>query len=604
MTQSDTGMTWTAQRVTGWQAEARGIASAPACFVVLQTTVGPDSVTSVQYELPGGKRLQDDAAFEQWLLDRNMTGAGRLSVSVLAIREQLDSNGLVRECVLERHRGGVSGPLHGESARAAFTGQAMAVTCFKVAREDGLVGDDRAALRAVGPDSIILTRRMPTSAEERLGLNAIIHLRRPDGAEIGCGVGWHGTTAFVLMAPFPRQLIRPILPETLETTIAAALKERCLVRHETRFDEHGFCVIARRRGRQALVTIRSGGHDLVVEPYLPGRMTACTADQCRWMVYVETHEARTILDSWRIGGSDDIAVLTVDPDQQAWRHVIDADGIQSELNADNNAAAAVLHRERMNRSDDDPATDRDAPANQVLLPTTLGRLRAFLKAAELLRQAGMTQGQTVSASQQVPRAALHRLRDLLEPLNLLEARFAAGAVVHLVRQADTGEISLHAFISARDELITRLREELALTRIAGALPGVPPGAPSDVQLETRFLPAVYAMEEAAHCLAMRRARTTVMHAMMVMRFGLTAIEQRFHTALPGDVPWARLMTLVRNAVGEWPELINALRRVRRVWRGTRLAPADTYTDEEAWAVLDAVASFIEVLARDGESAAA
>ena len=79
------------------------------------------------YELPGEPGRQDEAAFERWLIERDLAGPERLSVSVLVIREQLDAAGLLRECVLERRRGGAEGPYYGNVARVEFAGAAKHV---------------------------------------------------------------------------------------------------------------------------------------------------------------------------------------------------------------------------------------------------------------------------------------------------------------------------------------------------------------------------------------------------------------------------------------------------------------------------------------------
>jgi hypothetical protein len=83
--------------------------------VIWRATTRPGVPDLGGYELPGEPGRQDEAAFERWLIERDLAGPERLTVSVLVIREQLDEAGLVQEGVLEGRRGSAEGPYYGNA---------------------------------------------------------------------------------------------------------------------------------------------------------------------------------------------------------------------------------------------------------------------------------------------------------------------------------------------------------------------------------------------------------------------------------------------------------------------------------------------------------
>jgi hypothetical protein len=84
--------------------------------------------------------------------------------------------------------------------------------------------------------------------------------------------------------------------------------------------------------------------------------------------------------------------------------------------------------------------------------------------------------------------------------------------------------------------------------------------------------------------------------MKVMRHGLQVIERLLSTPRLTDLSWAQLIGAVLSVAGDQHELVETLVRVRRAWRAPGLLPADKYTEEEAEAVLVAVAAFMKSLA--------
>ena len=195
------------------------------------------------YELPGQSRRQNAAAFDRYLLERDLAGANRLTVSVLVIREQLDASGLLRECVLERRRGAFDGPYFGNVARVEFVGAATRVRRYRALPDGRLAelpagepeadppaaddvdfsGDDAAVRAALGSDVVIVDRRTPSLPEDLAGLSAVIHARRADGVEVGCGIGTTDSFAAVCvkvlpLPPFTATRPRPISSSRMART--------------------------------------------------------------------------------------------------------------------------------------------------------------------------------------------------------------------------------------------------------------------------------------------------------------------------------------------------------------------------------------------------
>jgi hypothetical protein len=327
------------------------------------------------------------------------------------------------------------------------------------------------------------------------------------------------------------------------------------------------------------------------------------------MTYAETYEARTILDSWRTGDGDDIAVLTIDPDQQAWRHIIDPDGVEVSRQADNDAAAAVLYREQINPPDDVPGAEAaqttDAPPDtvpwvEVTAPDHEAPADSLLTAALAWSRVSELLGAAIAAAgQSAPADTAARLRALIEPMTVLHASFSVASLRRLITQIEAARLPAERITEALDDLITRLRDELALTRIVtmpiteSSLDGEPPFGPL---VELHFPAAAYDIEEAVRCLALRRATASVTHAMKVLRIGLREVEQLLSLLNLTGLSWARMISTVRSSGGDNQDLLEALSRVRRAWRASGLEPADRYSEAEAEAVLASVAAFMRLMA--------
>jgi hypothetical protein len=336
--------------------------------VVFRATTRADGSTARYYEVPGCTASLDEAGFSAWLRDHAAGGREIDLVSVLVIQEELDQRASILTCCLERRRGSATGPFHGEPARVTFTGAVDRVRFYRAtaagrlremappldrpppppSRLDRLTGDEAAIRGAFGAAVRIVDVRAPTVLEDLVGLTSIVHLRTPDGSEIGCGLGWHGTTPFVLRADFPRFGAPPDLTAADAAAVAAAAAAAGLTTFETRGDADGPVVMARSRRDGAFHLIRLVAGGARVEAYTPEVPAGLLgADQALWARYAQEYESLSLLDAYRDGRSDNVFVLAGAPDGQVTRHLIDADGTEVWRTAADDVAAAAWHRERI-----------------------------------------------------------------------------------------------------------------------------------------------------------------------------------------------------------------------------------------------------------------
>jgi hypothetical protein len=333
--------------------------------VVFRATTHADGSTIRHYQVPDVTTRLDEHGYNTWVSDHVPSGRETDLVSVLLIQEVLDEHALILTCCLERRRGSSTGPFHGEPARVTFTGAVSQVRLYRVtaggilremtpqldqplpppARLDHLTGEEQAIRCVFGPTVRILDARAPTVLEDLVGLTSIMHLRTPDGIEIDCGLGWHGTAPFVLRANFPRFGIPADLTEAAAAGVAAAAATGRLTTFETRDDANGPVVMARSNcdGTFHLIRPAAGAQ---VEAYTPGVPAGLlTADQTLWARYAQSHENLTIIDAYRNGRSDNVFMLAGAPDGQVTRHLIDADGTEIWRAVADDTAAAAHHRE-------------------------------------------------------------------------------------------------------------------------------------------------------------------------------------------------------------------------------------------------------------------
>lgn len=496
----------------------------PVAYGIFRETTHPDGRITASYRMQGEAVPLNHDAFHRWLLHHKLGGPKGLGLSLLVIREVLLATGAIRECVIERRRGAVDGPLSGDPARVEFVGPARSVRLYAVDAQgrlteaapttlpplphqgisEGFSGEEHAIREHFGQSAMVLDRRSPTLFEEVAGLSSIVHVREQDG-ETGCGVGWHGPMVYLLVGDFPRLDHGLALPFAEEEAVAAAVRRHDLVRHEMRFDPRGLGVVASARDGRHLFIVRPDGEGARVEPFAPGESVVGSNDQRRWIRYAEAHEGRIALDVYQDGASDELIVLTGDGSGQVWRHRIDPDGVEVACGPANETAVAMLYR-----------------ASHI--PGSAGN------------------GAEPDANERPP-----------------PPRWTG------INSAKPG----------------------------GSLPE-PSQTPDEWSIEDSFPDAAYHYGEAYRCLALRRSSAAVFHGMHVVVVGLRAIPGGVSAEALTD--WSILMAEI-DARDELPlAMRDALRRLRRVWHAPGLSPAEKYTEEEAETLLNAVTTFMRVVA--------
>ncbi len=367
MTTAEDGENWTGRRPAARLGGLAGAAPDPAVHVIFRSTRRADGSLTEGYLVPGEPEPLAADALDAWLTSRLST-VDRLAVAVLVIREILDTSGLLLQCTIERRRGSPDGPYCGDPVSVDFAGAATAVRLYRSHPDGSLAeitpnpdtditaprlrsatqfaGDRKALQLRFGPTIAILDSREPTLFEDMVGLSSIAHVRTPDGRTVGCGIGWFGDMAFVLEADFPRFSTPLELPDKDEAAVDTALRDNDLIRGETRRDQNGIAVTARRRDSNTLYLVRPTADGARLEPHVPSR-DAAGPDQQRWIHYIETYEGLTVLDVWRDGGSDAVIVLTGDLSGHIWRHHIDSDGVETWRQAGDEAAIGTVHREQL-----------------------------------------------------------------------------------------------------------------------------------------------------------------------------------------------------------------------------------------------------------------
>jgi hypothetical protein len=630
------GKDWNGPQLAARLAALNGVAPEPVEYVVCRFTTQPNGHETRLFQAADEPEPMQQADLPHWRERHRMRGADLLALAMLVIHEVVDEAGLIRECTLERRRGALDGPLHGDPARVEFAGPARMVRLYRVLRDGRLtevagstdtlparrlasahLAGEQAALRAhFGQDARVIDAREPTLFETMVGCDNILHVRMANGSEVACGIGWHGPVPFVLPAPFPRFAVPLVLSPENEVAVQALLAHDNLVRHETRLDPSGLAVVARRRGGAQLFLLRANDGAAAAEPYEASADGAASEDQARWMRYAETYEHLAMLDAWRDGASDDLLVVTGEANGQIWRHLIDRDGVETWRKPDDQTAAGLLYRDRLAPgalAAADAATSdaaghdtppplqnglnaeeaEDAPADSVL-----AKGEAYVAALAALRSAQ----EAVTGDAPLATALTH-LRVLAPALETLEAEQAAVEARMLVLQAEEGRIRPGRLGAAVARMEARLPDELAAIRLVTLAPSrrrhlVDP-APFGVAVEVAFPEAGYDIEEAALCLAFRRPSAAAFHCMRIVECGLAGLSASLRIDLPGEHRrWARIMAVLRGALrADQAGLLAALDQVRRCWRGARLVPMEKYTEAEADRLFRAVGAFMAELAR-------
>jgi hypothetical protein len=605
--------TWTGPQLAAQLASLDGVAPEPVCYVVFRVTRRADGSEQSAYEVPEEARGLDPRDWPKWLQRNGLAGTEQLRVAVLAIHETLDAAGRIVDCTLERRRGGKDGPFAGYPARVEFLGPARAVRLYRATRNHRLqeiaapahrggasgselpafLGEQQALERHFGAGVEILDAREPTLMEDMAGLSSVVHLRLADGTECATGVGWHGTMPYFLVADFPRLGVVPELPPPDDAAVRQVLLRQDLVRHETRLDQHGLAVVARARGGEALFLLRSTDGQVRIEPHEPALPASLNEDQRKWLRYAETHEGLSVLECYTESAPGEIVVLTGDREGQAWRHCIDADGVELWRRRADRTAAAALHRERLSpgtlaqsdalapaESPDDSTPSEDAPPASSLLglAQTVDRVLTALAEADTADRADVTR----------------RLRRVLADCDRLAAEHSASRLAALLAELNVRELGQPVLRHRLARLQESVRQELALLQASILQPAelrlLHDMAPFGDAVAARFPECAEDIAEAARCLAFRRPTAAVLHCMRVAERGLRASAAQARVALPASVTWAELPALFR--AGCPPPVAAALHGLARCWRAPGLVPAAKYTEAEAVAVFQALGAFM------------
>jgi hypothetical protein len=292
MSSSGRGQVWTSEQLAARLAALRGMVPAVLQHAIYRATIDAASYAHEGYQVPGEARRRLSAeAFDFWLAKRGLAGPERLSVAVLAIRERLGADGNIQDCELEYRRGAVDGPYHGSPARITFTGPARLARFYQATPEGTLAEvaptpgnparpdaetDTAAAMRLAvqaccGDAARILDTREPTVIEAMVGITSVLHVVQANDRAVSCCILWHGPTAVALQADFPRFDVEPSLSDGQSGALEALLEAEGLTACQTRRDEQGLAVIARRPATGDLVLIRFDGETATSSPYVPLR---------------------------------------------------------------------------------------------------------------------------------------------------------------------------------------------------------------------------------------------------------------------------------------------------------------------------------------------
>jgi hypothetical protein len=637
MTTAGRGEVWTGTQLAARLVALNGVAPEPVQYIIFRSTRHADGRVEEGHNVPNEKRRLNDPALDFWLARHGLAGGERLAVAVLVIRETLDEHGLIRQCTLERRRGSADGPFYGDPARVDFTAAAGSVRLYR-SRLDGrlteippsadtapphvrspeqFAGERQALLQRFGDNIEILDVREPLLFEDMVGLSSIVHVRTAEGREVGCGIGWHGSMPFVLEADFPRFGTQLTLLADDAEAIDTAVRANGLVRYETRLDEHGLAVVARRKGGAELLLLRLDAGQVRLEPCAPGRGAADT-DQQRWMRYAETYEGRTILDAYHDGTSDDLIVLTGDSSGRIWRHHIDGDGVETWRKTDDEVAVGTLHREKLfpgtlaalDAERREVAADpqrQSGSVRSVSAASLLGKIEAYGKVIAALHaaQEAAAGAEALAPDEWYPDALVAALRELQGALVTLEARVTAASVHDMVMRLREGALRPGTIGDELGQIEARLHNELAPMRFIIAAPARAHLLDRDqpafgAEVAECFPSASYDIEEAALCLALRRPTAAVFHCMKVLQSGIGAFARFLDLADPsagGELSWRQIVQLFRSGADKHADdLCDTLEAVRQRWRNAVLKPADKYTEEEAELIFHSLGGFMRALA--------
>jgi len=203
---------------------------------------------------------------------------------------------------------------------------------------------------------------------------------------------------------------------------------------------------------------------------------------------------------------------------------------------------------------------------------------------------------------------LGQLREHLDAMGLRQSRRKVDAAIKICSDRHLGHL-------AANEILTRSIQDLNGT-IYGELEDnhFLQLSPSEAEIfETRehfgnevtvaFQNASEDIEEAGKCLALGRYTASVFHLMRAMECAVQALCVKLSIANPDRV-WGKLLSDMNKTIesmpkgdsrDRWSQSSALLYNVKQAWRNDVMHPKETYTEEQAIEVFQAVRSFMRHL---------
>jgi hypothetical protein len=212
---------------------------------------------------------------------------------------------------------------------------------------------------------------------------------------------------------------------------------------------------------------------------------------------------------------------------------------------------------------------------------------------------------------------LDYLKKLRTPLIALDA---GQSLILLDRIIDSvGDYSKSLFATKIDELSSRVRDEFSTVKIlhipTDMVRYYEPREPLfGIDFNTRFLSAIFDLDEAAKCIALGRPTAVVFHLMRIMELGVRATARCLDVpdpTKPNQRNWGYVLGEIRKSIeAKWStvavrevgdgalfaDLYVSLDAVKNPWRNATMHVERTYTEDEAQHILIAVKGFMMKLA--------
>jgi len=198
---------------------------------------------------------------------------------------------------------------------------------------------------------------------------------------------------------------------------------------------------------------------------------------------------------------------------------------------------------------------------------------------------------------------LVELKRLEVPLSVKSAEKLRNLIA---TDSDPKVMTIRQFIS---ELSGRLPDELS-SKMLLAMPDfskkyLMPESPLFGEIVEEVFPgASEDIAEAAACMVFARYTAGVFHLMRAMETAVQTLSEKLGIERT-ELEWGKLLSSMKDKIepmakgqmrDRWSENHSLLYHVKQAWRNNTMHPKQTYTEDEAWSVYDAVKSFLGNLA--------